>query len=260
MKKRNLFSYLCFRFVRFLVWVFYPKTETEGLAHLPDEACIVVGNHTQMNGPICGELYFPGKRKIWCAHEMMYLREVPAYAYKDFWSGKPKGIRWFYKLLSYLIAPISASVFTNAKTIAVFRDNRLITTFKETIAALEKGENVIIFPECYEPHNHIVHCFQDRFVDVAKIYYKRTGKAVSFVPMYIAPSLKKMYLGKPISFCPDMPMEQQRKVICNYLMEQITDMATSLPRHRVVPYPNIPKKEYPWSIPNEVVTNEKTGS
>jgi len=106
---------------------------------------------------------------------------------------------------------------------------------------------VIIFPECYEPHNHIVYQFQDKFIDVAKLYYKRTGKAVSFVPMYIAPALKKLYIGKPTVFNPDVPVDQERQRIAGYLMDEITDIAVNLPRHRVVPYPNLPKKAYPYN-------------
>ncbi len=247
MKEKKGISYICYRVIRFFVWLFYPKMTVEGQENLPEEACIVAGNHTKMNGPICGELYFPGKRKIWCAHQMMYVKEVPQYAFTDFWSEKPKWCRWFYKLLSYLIAPVSACVFTNANTIPVFRDNRLVTTFKKTVSALEEGESVIIYPECYTPYNHIVYQFQDKFVDVAKLYYKRTGKAVCFVPMYIAPNLKKMYIGVPTRFNPEAPAEEERQRIIHYLMEEITTIATALPRHRVVPYPNMSKKNYPFN-------------
>jgi len=258
MKEKNTFSYACYRVFLFFVRLFYPKTAIEGLENLPSEACIVVGNHTQMNGPICGEIYFPVKRKIWCAYQMMYLKEVPQYAFTDFWSQKPKGVHWFYKLLSYLIAPISVCVFSNAHTIPVFRDNRLLSTFKQTVSALADDTNVIVFPECYEPHNNIVYQFQNKFVDVAKLYYKHTGKEVSFVPLYIAPALKKMYLGKPIQFNPDAPIEDERHRICAYLMDAITEIAVSLPRHRVVPYPNLPKKDYPFNKTDEDIKNEKT--
>ncbi len=256
--KKNRVSYVCFRIIRWLVWVFYPKITVEGLENLPEESCIVVGNHTQMNGPICGELYFPGKRKTWCAWQMMYLKEVPAYAFQDFWSGKPKWTHWFYRLLSYVIAPISSCVFNNAYTIPVYHDTRLTTTFKKTITALEEDTNVIIFPECYEPYNNIVNQFQNRFIDIAKLYYKRTGKELNFVPVYIAPKLKKMYLGKAIRFRGDVPMDEERGRICGYLMEEITRIAAALPKHVVVPYANISKKKYPVNITNEVKEYEKT--
>lgn len=42
-------------------------------------------------------------------------------------------------------------------------------------------------------------------------------------------------------------------------MEQVTEMAQALPKHIVVPYPNMPKKQYPCNIPQEA-THEKTGN
>ena len=117
---------------------------------------------------------------------------------------------------------------------------------------------MVIFPEHRVPYNHILCQFQDKFIDVAKLYCKRTGKAVCFVPMYLAPKLKKMYFGKPIRFCPDAPIEEERARITNELMRQITDIAVSLPEHTVIPYNNIPKKQYLSNIPKEE-TYEKAG-
>lgn len=240
-----------YRMIKWCVRVCYPKTEVVGAENLPDEPVLVVGNHTQMHGPIVCELYFPTERYTWCAGEMMHLKEVPAYAYRDFWSKKPKYIRWFYKLLSYIIAPLSVCVFNNARTVGVYHDTRIISTFKQTLQRLLEGSSVVVFPEHDVPYNHILCQFQDKFVDIAKLYYKRTKKSLSFVPMYIAPALKTMYLGKPIRFCPENPIEEERQRICTYLMDEITNIALSLPQHRVVPYNNVPKKDYPWNTPKE---------
>lgn len=231
--------------IKWLVKVFYPKMQVEGVENLPPDPAVIVGNHAQMNGPIACELYFPGNRYTWCAGEMMHLKDVPAYAYKDFWSRKPKYIRWFYKILSYLIAPLSVCVFNSAQTIGVYHDTRVMSTFKNTVTRLQEGASVVVFPEHDVPYNHILCQFQDKFIDVARLYYKRTQKELSFVPLYIAPSLRKMYLGKPIRFCAATPMEEERRRICQYLMEEITRIACDLPEHTVVPYNNVPKKEYP---------------
>lgn len=240
------FSLLVFKIVRSLIHLFYPKITVEGIENLPDEPSLVVGNHTQMNGPIVCELYFPeDKNYTWCAGGMMHLKEVPNYAYTDFWSGKPKFSRPFYKLLSYIIAPLSVCIFNNARTIGVYRDTRLLSTFRNTVNKLSSGNHVVIFPECDEKCNNIVYNFQNKFVDVAKMYYKKTGKQVAFVPLYIAPTLKKMYFGKPIYYNASIPMDEQRQIICKYLMEEITSIAKALPEHTVVPYRNIPKKYYP---------------
>lgn len=242
---------ILYRIFRRLILIFYPKIQVEGVENLPNEASILVGNHAQMNGPICSELFLPGEPVTWCAHQMMEAKEVPSYAFEDFWSRKPKWTHPFYRLLAYIITPFSVCLFNEARTIAVYHDTRLVSTFKQTVKALEDGKNVTIFPECYTPHNNIVHTFQDKYIDIAKLYYKRTGKFLNFVPVYIAPKLKKVYIGKAISFCPENSMEQERQRISTYLMDAITDIAVHLPLHTVVPYPNISKKDYPTNIPKE---------
>lgn len=249
---------LPYRVIKSLVRLFYPKIEVVGTEKLPDEPVIVVGNHTQMNGPIACELYFPGKRYIWCAGQMMHWKEVPAYAFEDFWSHKPKRSRWLYRILSYIITPFSVCVFNNAHTIPVYRDARLVTTFRRSMAKLEEGASMVIFPEHDVPYNNILCEFQDRFIDLARLYYKKTGTELAFVPLYIAPKLKKMYLGEPIRFRANEPIKSERERICSYLMEEITEMARALPEHTVVPYRNIPKRDYPSNIPDEARSNEKT--
>lgn len=237
-----------YRFLAWLVRVFTPKMETVGAENLPDEPVLLVGNHCQLYGPIACEFYLPVERRTWCAGQMMTMREVPSYAYKDFWSYKPKGLQWFYRLMSYLIAPLSAYIFNHANTIAVYRDTRIVSTFRQTLETLEEGISVVIFPEHDEPYNHILYSFEENFADIAKRYYKRTQKQLAFVPMYIAPKLGQIHLGKPIRFSPDTPIAEERSRICRYLMQEITAIASSLPEHTVIPYRNIPKSEYPCNL------------
>ncbi|MBR5542681.1 MAG: hypothetical protein IKU65_01110 [Oscillospiraceae bacterium] len=243
-----------FKFVKWLIWLFYIKMEVVGRENLPEGECVIVGNHTQMNGPIACELYFPENRYTWCAGQMMNIKEAPAYAYTDFWSQKPVYARPFYKLLSYVIAPIASFLFNNANTIPVYHDSRVFTTFRESVRKLERGAGIVIFPEYDKKFNNIIYDFQINFVDVARFYYKKSGKAIKFVPLYIAPKLKTMYLGKPVEFSPDAPIEDERRRIADYLMKEITHIARALPCHTVVPYRNIKKKEYPK---NKAVEDEK---
>ena len=237
--------------VRRIVYTVYPKVVPQGVENLPQEPSIIVANHSQMHGPIISELHFPGKNYTWCVGEMMELKEVPAYAFADFWSFKPWYSRWFYKIVSYLIAPIAVVIFNNAHTIAVRRDARLFSTFKQTVQRLQEGNHVVIFPEHNKKYNHIVYEFEDRFIDIAKLYYKKTGKELQFVPTYIAPNLKQMHFGVPIRFHAESPIEEERERIREYLMAEITAVACALPPHTVVPYRNVPKREYPCNKPGE---------
>ena len=247
-----------YKVVRWLVWLFSPHYKIFGAEKLPSEPCVIVGNHSQMFGPIAGELYTPVRHYVWCAGEMMNREEVAAYAYRDFWSKKPRSVRWFFKLLSHLIVPLALLIFNNAHTIPVYHDTRLITTFRDSIEKLREGYSMVIFPEHYDEHNNIIHDFQDKFIDLARFYYKKTGIELSFVPAYYAPRLKTITYGTPIRFNAANPIAEERARLCGALMDAITEIAVALPEHTVVPYPNIPKRLYPKNIPLEVYTDEET--
>ena len=246
-----------YRGIRWGVKLVFPKFRLVEAEQLPETPCVIVGNHSQTYGPVAGELYIPGKHEIWCAGEMMDRKEVADYAYRDFWSGKPKRVRWFFRLLSYPVAPLAEVIFTNAHTIGVYHDARVISTYRESVGALEDGGRVVIFPECYTEYNNIVHDFQERFVDLARFYYRKTGKELDFVPMYVAPRRKEIWYGAPVRFRADAPAEEERRRICRELMDAITGIAVSLPEHTVVPYPNIPKGQYPRNIPLVMHEQEK---
>ncbi len=76
------------------------------------------------------------------------------------------------------------------------------------------------------------------------MYYKQTGKALPFVPLYVAPALGVLTFGEPILYDPAAPRDDQRARISNALMDAVTDLAVALPEHTVVPYPNLPKREW----------------
>ncbi len=240
-----------YRIIRFFIWLFYPEIKAEGTDNLPDEPYIVVGNHAKMNGPISCELYFPGNSYTWTAGEMMHFKEVPDYSYRDFWGGKPRSVKWLFRIVSYLIAPLAVCIFNNARCIGVYHDTRLLTTFRDTVRRLQEGSPVVIFPEHNVPYNNLVWEFQDRFVDVARLYYRATGKDIQFVPMYVAPRLKRIFFGEPVRFDHTAPAAEERKRISTAMMEGITDIARGLPEHTIVPYPNIPEKNYPTNKETE---------
>lgn len=243
---------LLYRVLEKAVRLFSPKYTLEGTENLPVEPCLIIGNHSQMYGPLAAEFYMPRKHYTWCVGEMMNRKEVPEYAFRDFWAHKPVRTHWFYRALSRLIAPLSEFIFTHAHTVPVYHDTRVLGTFRTSIERMEEGADIVIFPEKAVPYNGILCCFQEHFADLALLYYRRTGKALCFVPMYIAPRLKSIHFGKPVCYRPDAPEKEERKRICEAMTEAITEMAAALPRHTVVPYLNIPKKDYPVNIPRQV--------
>ena len=238
-------KHIVYRIVRGLASLFMPKFQAEGIENLLDGPAVVVGNHSQAFGPVAAELYFPREHYTWCISEMMEKECVADYAYQDFWSKKPVLVRPFFRLFSYMLPRISEIVFTNADTIPVYRDKRLMKTFQLSCDKLKDGASVVIFPEEYTEYNNIVHKFQRGFVHLGKYYYRQTGESVAFVPMYVCPKLGKLVFGKPIMYNPNTASAEESERICSYLQDSISEIAYNMPRHRVVPYPNVSKRNYP---------------
>lgn len=227
-------KHLLFRLIRGIVKIFYKKRKYIGLDNLPNDPVIIASNHSQLHGPLSNEISYSRKKRIWCIGQVMNIKEAPKYNFNDFWSHKPKSIRWLFKIFAYVSAPLSVYLFSRADTIAVYKDSRIMSTFKETIKMLNKNNDIIIFPECQIPYNDIINDFQDKFIDVARLYYKRTNKELYFVPAYNAAKLKTISIGKPIKFNAKEPIEKQRKEICDYMKEEITKLSKELPIHKVV--------------------------
>ena len=242
--KRKL-SWFVYRAACAVIRRLFPKPDLSGLENLPgDRPCIIVGNHAQAYGPIYMELYLPGDRAIWCAGEMLHLKTLPDYAFRDFWSKKPGWNRWVYRLVSWIAAPAAVCVLGNAHTIGVYRDGRTLSTMRESLKRMREGANIVIFPEHEVEHNGIVWEFQEGFVNLAALYARQTGKPVDFVPMYIAPRLRRVCFGAPVAFDPTADPRTERRRVCEALMDAVTDLAVALPPHVAVPYPNLPRRSY----------------
>lgn len=240
-----------FKIACFILKIFYKNKKYIGVENMPDEPSIYVANHVQMAGPLTSEFYFPKQKKIWCIGEMLNIKEAPNYSYDDFWPNKNIITKPIFRLISYIISPILVYVLKNADTIAVYKDARLMKTYRDTMKSLDSGDNIIIFPEYREKYNEIINDFLDKYIDVARLYYKKTGKELNFVPMYHAPKLGKILIGNSIKFNALNDIVDERLKINNYLKEEITKLAKSLPRHKVVPYENVKRKYYRWSKDDE---------
>lgn len=242
-KKKGLF----FKLVYLIAKLRVGKYKFVGLDNIPDEPSLIISNHAQTYGPVVSQTRYPFKVHAWCTGEMLNKKEIPEYAMKDFWASRSKFKRGVCRIFIKIIAPFVAHEFNGLNAIGVYKDARIMVTFKHTVELLKQGEHIIIFPEKHSPYNNVINDFQDKFIDVARLYYKTTGKEVNFVPTYIAPRLKTVVFGRPIAFNAKIDVNVLREEIGKYLKEEITNLALELPLHRVVPYENLPKKKYPYS-------------
>ena len=230
---------LAFRFLRFFVKIFYRKPKVileQELNH--EQPLVFVCNHCKAHGPISFYLLGKNKIRIWCTNEIFYWKSAPKYCYDTFLNGdsKPKHIRWFYHLVSYLMTPLCIIDFRGADAIPVYYDTRLVTTYNKTAQTIKEGKDIVIFPETIPEHNEYLNKFNVGFIDTARFMKKKTGKEVLFVPAYLAPSIKTLIIGSPIEYNYELDVKEQRIELVERLQDEITLLAKKLPPHKIENY------------------------
>ena len=145
----------------------------------------------------------------------------------------------FPKWLKIIIVPIGMPIVNafirGMSIIPVNHGMSIKITFKKTNETLIEGKHVVIFADINkEPVRKYVNEMQTGFVHLAKEYYKETGKAVSFYPVYTSESLGKVIIGEPIKYDIDISLKEQRDLIVDYLNSEQEKLAESLGEHEPV--------------------------
>ena len=209
---------------------FFPKNEVIWKTEKPtDEGEIVyVCNHTKIYAPIFFLLEKPTVR-VWSNYYFLF--------YKTCWKHMKNkvvcGKRAYLRPLAFLLTPLIVKLFRATEPIPVYKmSDKVYESFAKSIETAEENVAQVIFPEKTEnPANEYVYEFNEGFPTVAQLYYEKTGKRMKFYPTYCAQPLRKIVVGTPIEYDPDVPIKIQRATICRYLENEIKSLGDSLPEH-----------------------------
>jgi len=109
------------------------------------------------------------------------------------------------KVFKAIVAPICAKFFVrmvkSVEAIPVYRGKngmRSITTIKESVRALENGDNIIIFPDfdyADKSEKQTGEIYKG-FISIAKLYFRRNNERLKFVPVCLKE--KRLVVHEPI--------------------------------------------------------------
>lgn len=198
-----------------------------------DEARVFIANHYEFYGPIIMYLRFNKKKRIWIINNLMDKDKIVEYmspAINDALKKAPKFLKnWLIKVTKNLLYYIMTK---RAKGIPVFKDGdrKIMETFNESVDALENKYSLVIFPERDFRYDNSVGNFQTGFAMLGKFYYKKTGKKISFYPVFISKKYKTMQIGEPIKYNPED--ENIKDNIINYLHNKMEEFSKINPREK----------------------------
>lgn len=199
-----------------------------------DIPCVFVCNHGEIYGPVVTNLYVPYSFRPWVTYEMMDRKAVSDHTMAGTF-GQAKG--WKRKLLNFLMekigAPFLVWVMKSVDAIPVYHDNprKLMSTFRATIAAMEAGDNILLFPENADTtadHKYAregVSEFFTGFAMIGQLYHKKTGRCPLFIPLYADKHTRTITFGAPTRYDADNNPSEEKERLCACLRQEMLRVA-----------------------------------
>ena len=191
---------------------------------------VFLGNHAEIYGPIASALCFPVDVRFWVISMMMFdKRKVRPYLYENTFSKKTYLPVFIRKLLAWFLGWLSVNVMNSLRAIAVYRDSpmKLRQTLRESVEALDHGENLMIFPEHpdgkYEKGG--VSEFSPGFLMLAEAWWKKSGKKLRIMPVYANREERTFTFGEEIVYEPENGFASEQERILYNAREQMLKMA-----------------------------------
>ena len=128
--------------------LFKKKPKMVYLGKQPKEPCIILSNHVGSSGPITYELHADFQFRFWGTYEMNGdFKTLYKYLSKDFYHAKLHMPLWLSRIWCVIAAPVAHGFYKGLELISTYKDTRFWGTMKESLATLQDGKSLIIFPE-----------------------------------------------------------------------------------------------------------------
>lgn len=215
-----------FRFIKSIMRIFKRKPKFKYLGEKPKNPCIYISNHSAASGPVTYELYLPANMRMWGTYEMCggfrmrwrYLKNV-------YFRKKKKRTKLGSFLLATVVCPFMALFYKGMRILPTYPDARLATTVKKSIAEMENGISMLIFPENSDDGYHeVLKEFHCGFFALAKLYYERTGKDIDIVDMYYHRRANVVIVGEPRSYTSLAERFDSREQVAEFFLNDVNDM------------------------------------
>ena len=137
-----------FRFMKRLMLGRYKKPNFVYLGEEIGEGGIILSNHEGTDAPMSLEIYLDRPIRFWGAYEMNSgLIKMYKYQTRVYYHEKKHWNLHLARLFCLLASPLTNLFYKGLNLISTYRDTRFRRTLKESMAAIQEGYNIVIFPE-----------------------------------------------------------------------------------------------------------------
>lgn len=196
--------------------------------HLPGKGpAIFVSNHALALGPIAVCASMPMRLYPWAIGDMLDWDKASAYLNKDFVEPQLHIPPPLSMSISRLLSQVSVRLLRGIACVPTYHGEEVLQTYHISADYLQQGRILLIFPEdptLPRDEQCQMSPFMKGFARLGEIYYQRTGGILKFYPIAVHARLRKVKLGKPISFNPNNNPANERVRIKSVLESMIRGM------------------------------------
>lgn len=224
MPMANCFLYKVFRYLIF-------NLRVSGRINPHDDSpVILVANHCGSFGPISVMTTFPAKVFPWVDHEVMERGSAAKRIQSEFLEAELRLSPRLAGYLGRLLGRICIAFMHKIEAIPVYAGSMKIkTTVERSLRRLEKGGNILIFPEDRRYQiNDVFFSFRTGFIHLAKLYFEKNRKPISFIPIAVNGKTKGVRFGEPVEFDPSAPFPIEKVRLKRELETRIHELYLSL--------------------------------
>ncbi len=226
--------HIIYKIFMWIVGLFHGKNEVIWKTEKPtDEPIFLVCNHTQVYAPT-HFLVNDKNTRVWANYYFLFTKTAYQHITTSLERGN-KNFKWLRPVV-FVMSPVVALFFRAITPIPVYHKSEKVytQTFEKSLQTLLENKPQVVFPErTKNPVNKYINQLNYGFPEIGKIYYERTGKLLKFFPVYCASKIKKVLVGEPIQYDPNIDFDTQKHIICKHLENQIGELGDSLGEHKV---------------------------
>lgn len=190
-----------FKILKQIMKIRYKKPAFIYLGEKFGNGAIILSNHEGTDAPMSLEIYNSTPTRMWGAYEMNSgLIKLYKYQTRIYYHEKKHWNLHLARLFCLLASPLTYIFYKGLNLISTYKDARFSRTIKESIEAIKKGENIVIYPE-YSEKGYLAQLegFFAGFVVLADAC-KKKGIDVPIYVTYFRKSDKVYIIDKPVLY------------------------------------------------------------
>ena len=210
-----------FRIVRTILKIVMPLKVVQPLSSLKETPCVLLCRHRNMRGPFYSIVRYGGEHvRTWVYHPFCFVETYYDQMYNYTLTERLHFPKPLAHLGALLMSRIVTPLINSLGAIPVYRnDGRIRETFRLSLDQLEQGRSILIFPDVDYTSNEGVGDVYDGFFMLERMYHKKTGRHLPFVPVHLDTKAKSLTFGQPVSFT-DAPFATEKERVKEDILRQ----------------------------------------